>query len=186
MEVYFRNEQPPAVERKDEGLETVLTMSYEGYFSDDDQAGEIELKYKYTLNVDFIGTSIVITQNFWARYYAKALSTSNHDVIIDDLRTDTYPITVVDGELVVGASTAALESRAHPEDRNSFVGTLSGINRITESVKDQLNQLQSIKLETIPTSAMQGFVFPGGKTFTFTHAEFSKHQDLIAFIKYIS
>jgi hypothetical protein len=64
VEVYFGDEQPPIVERKDEG-QTVLTMSYEGYSSDDDQAGEIELKYKYTLNVDFTGTNIVITQNVW-------------------------------------------------------------------------------------------------------------------------
>ena len=114
-------------------------MSYEGYSSDDDQAGEIELKYEYSLNVDFIGISIVIAQNVWVWYYARSLSTSNHDVVIDELRTDTYPITVVDGQLVVGAPTAARESRAHPEDRNSFVDTFSGINRVTDSVKDQLN-----------------------------------------------
>lgn len=185
VEIYFGPEQSPIVERKDEG-QTVLTMSYSGYSEDSDQAGKIELKYKYTLNVDFVGTNIVITQNVWVWYYAESLSTSNHDVVVDDLLTDTYPITVSKGELIVGTSTGKFEQRAHPQDRNSALGFFSGINRVTDSIRDQLQQLQSIKLGTIPISAMQGFVFPGGNTFAFKHAEFSNHQDLIAFIRYTS
>ncbi|CEJ59902.1 hypothetical protein PMG11_08502 [Penicillium brasilianum] len=186
VEVYFGPDlEDPVVERKDNG-QTVMTMSYEGYSEDDDQAGSIELKYKYTANVDFVGSNIIITQNVWVWYYAKAMSTSNHDVVVDDLQTDTYPITVSNGELIVGTADSKFEKRADPSDRNGFVGAFSGINRVTDSIQEQLTQLQSIKLETIPVSAMQGFVFPGGNTFTFKHAEFSEHQDLVAFIKYTS
>lgn len=108
--------------------------------------------------MDFTGTNVVITQNPWVWYYTKVMSTPNHDIIVDNLQTNGHlsrPITVVDQHLVVETSTATFESRPQPEGRNRFIGAFSGIwNRINGSVKDQLNQLQSIKLETIPVSAM--------------------------------
>ncbi|KAL4973532.1 hypothetical protein BDW66DRAFT_153716 [Aspergillus desertorum] len=185
IEIYFGPEETPAVQCKDEG-KTVLTLSYDGYSEDSDPAGKIELKYKYTLNLDFVGSNIVIMQNIWVWYYAETLSISNHDVVIDDLRTDTYPITVADGQLVVGEATGKLEHRANPLDRGSVADFFSRINDVVHNIQRQLNNLTSIQLAAIPISAMQGFVFPGGNTFTFKHAEFSKHQDLIAFIKYVS
>jgi hypothetical protein len=187
VKIFFGpEEQEPVIERKEEGP-TVLTLSFSGAASDDDSAGSIKLEYKYTLNVDFVGTNIVITQNVWVWYKAEAMSSSNQDVVVDDLQTDTYPIAVSNGELIVGESKKQhLEHRAHPQDRNGFIGAFTGLNRITDDIKDQLQELTSIQLETIPVSAMQGFVFPGGNTFVFKNAAFSEHQDLLAFIKYTS
>ncbi|KAF3400011.1 hypothetical protein F1880_008054 [Penicillium rolfsii] len=177
-------EQEPVIERKEEGP-TVLTLSFSGASSDNDQAGSIDLKYKYTLNVDFVDTNIVITQNVWVWYKAEAMSSSNQDVVVDDLQTDIYPISVSAGELIVGKSgKQPLEQRAHPQDRNEFVGAFTGLNRISDDIKGQLKALTSIQLGTIPVSAMQGFVFPGGNTFIFNKAVFSEYQDLLAFITY--
>jgi hypothetical protein len=95
--------------------------------------------------VDFVGTNIIITQNVWVRYYAKAISTSNDDVLVDDLQTDTYPITVIKGELIIGEATVKFEQRANHSGRDGFINAFSGINRVTESIQSQLQQLSNWK-----------------------------------------
>ncbi len=48
----------------------------------------------------------------------------------------------------------------------------------------QVEALSSVELRSIPLSSLQGYVFPGGKTFVFKKARVSDFGDSVAFITY--
>lgn len=194
VEVYFNENQQPVVQYPDKNTvdsegkkwnadgKTVLKFSWERFASDDDQAGEIQLRNKYTMTVDLVGSTIVITQNIWVWYYVRALAYDNRDIIVNDTLVDEYPLSITeDGALVVGTAKSKLTQAADPHDRNA---NISNVNDISHDIIKAVKQPTSISLTSIPLSVAPSYIFPGGKTFLFKNAQFSENQDLVAFITY--
>ncbi|KAK5655523.1 hypothetical protein OQA88_5454 [Cercophora sp. LCS_1] len=191
VDVELHDNQPPQViNRPAGGTKTdpeglALEYSYRGWSDDDDQAGKAELETRYRMTVCLKGTSIVVQQNIWVWYYAKAGAGDNHDVVVDDLLTCKYPIGIAnDGKLVVGNAETTLDKRARPNSRSGIVNAFTNINKITDEIIRQVHALDSIELKQIPLSSMQNYVFPGGKAFVFKNAKFSDFGDLVSDITY--
>jgi hypothetical protein len=67
---------------------------------------------------------------------------------------------------------------------NSFLNFWTDLNSIIDSIKDWARNVVPTALTDVPVSVLQDFVFPGGKTFTFTQVAFSKAGDLTSEISY--
>ncbi|KAK5047761.1 hypothetical protein LTR84_006426 [Exophiala bonariae] len=193
VEVFFNENQQPVVEYPDKNMvdsqgqkwnadgKTVLKFSWEGFAADDDQAGNIELRNKYAMTVDLVGSTIVITQNIWVWYYVRVPAYGKGHIIVNDTLVDEYSLSTENGALVVGTVKSKLTQAADPHDRSANISDVNDFgNKIIEAVK----QPTSISLTSIPLSVAPSYVFPGGKSFLFKNVQFSENQDLVACIAY--
>ncbi len=166
---------------------TVLRYTHETASSDSDPAGKAEIEYKYSMDVDLVGNHIIVTQRSWVWTYLKAGAIGNDNTMINNTVTDTYEIKVGPaGDLVISKPEHVSVDTANPEGRSSFVNFFTGmrINDDLDTIIQSLNSFQELRLESIPLSSAQQFIFPGGKTFVFKDARFSDFQDLLSAIVY--
>ncbi|MXV50305.1 hypothetical protein GS399_04920 [Pedobacter sp. HMF7647] len=167
---------------------TVLSYSYSNSASDqaglNGDEGQMTLSPSYTLQVDFTGNQIVITQHLLIYAKVKVELSSDSGNIIDKTIVDTYTLEIDD----YGRLTANLDSQTTDNSQtpgvNGFLNFFSKVNDLTESVEQWVQGLTATSFTDIPLSVIQDFVFPGGKTFLFKDAVFSDNQDLVGHISY--
>ncbi len=179
--------QTPAVTSPPTGA-TVLSYSYNSSSSDqaglDGDIGQLKISPSFTLDVSFENNTITITQHLVVYLYIKHLATPASGNIVDKTITDTYSLAVDE----YGRLTAVLKSTTQDKSQtpgvNGFLNFFTNLNQLVNDQATWARACTSTNLTDIPVSALQNFVFPGGKTFVFKDASFSNYQDLVAHITY--
>jgi hypothetical protein len=182
------NNQDPEITRPATGS-TVLTFSYsnsdESRAGHDGSAGKMELKPTLNVTVQFSGNTVTIEQHLTLYLYVKFLATSDSGNIIDKTLTDTYTLSVDDhGGLVTKRSSKTEDHSKNPK-ANGFLNFWADVNSLASDVEKWARAFVATDFTDIPVSAVQSFVFPGGKTFAFKDVSFSNNQDLVSRITYV-
>jgi hypothetical protein len=169
----------------------VLTWSYESDSSDqaglNGACGKMTLNSKMDASVDFAGNEVTIIQHLVIYTKVEYASDTTDGNVIDTTITDVYAITATDdGKLLFARDNAKSSTVAIGETPtvNAFLNFFNGINGLTGDITKWLNSFVPTSFTDIPVSALQNFIFPGGKTFAFKTISFSDNQDLVAEIKY--
>ena len=184
VELYKSDLVAPKIEYPADG-KTVLRFTHETASDDDDAAGKAEIQYKYSMEVDLVDNNIIIMQHVWVRTYIKAGAIDNDNVMVDSTVVDTYEIAVDStGALGISAPNRTNSDTANPEDRNGSLNFGVRINNDMDTILESLKSFNELRLDSIPLSTAQQFIFPGGKTFTFKKTSFSNFQDLVSYIVY--
>jgi hypothetical protein len=172
---------------------TVLTFDWTSpdQFSSDQAGlggdlGKMHMTQTYHMGVQFIGTTIVITQTqvVWASISKNLTEDSGN--LVDRKKVDTFSLGV-DGS---GKLTATLKTEDTNNDMNpssnAFINWFTDINSIISTVEGYVRALTSYTLTDIPLSIVQNYVLPGGKPFSFSNVAFANGSfDLVAKIKYV-
>jgi hypothetical protein len=181
--------QPPVISTPATG-QTVLSYSYSDTSYDeaglDGDTGQMRLSPAFNLSVDFIDNTIVIKQSLQVYVDIKSGLTEGSGNVIDQTITDTYSIGV-DENGKLGAVLGKPVTTNNPKipGVNGFLNFFSEFNSLAGDVATWAQGFTAMSFTDVPVSVMQGFVFPGGKTFTFKDAMFSDNQDLISHIHYV-
>jgi hypothetical protein len=170
--------------------QTVVQFDYTSTYSDcaglNCDMGESSLTPKYSAKVDFVGNTIVITQNLQVHLYVRSLQSSFTWNSVNKTITDTYTLAVTqDGRLTATLSSNTVDNSDPVPSTNWFINLFTSLNELVKTVDDWSRNFASITLHDIPVSVAQQFVFPGGKTFAFKDVVFSDYQDLISHITYV-
>lgn len=180
--------QRPSVSTPATGQD-VLEFSYSA--SDEDQAGvngalgREKLSTSFDLKVTFSGNTITVVQHLVVYLYVKSLATSGDGNIIDKTITDTYTLSVTEsGQLTAQLTSSVPVDNSKDPRTNGFLNFWTGLNDIIESISNWSRGFVGTNLKDIPIKVLQGFVFPGGRTFAFKNVYFSGNQDLVTHITY--
>jgi hypothetical protein len=171
------------------GGDAVLTISYSSSAHDqagvDGDMGGMRLSPSYNLAMSFAGNQIIITQNLVIYCWISFDSSSASGNVVDITITDTYTLSVSEnGRLAVTQSTNTLNNSQTP-GVDGFLNFFTGLNSLTSDVAGWAQSLAGTSLQSIPVSMLDGFIFPGGKTFTYSDVSFSEYQDLVSHITYV-
>jgi hypothetical protein len=149
-------------------------------------AGSMGLASTYDLSVSFAGNAITIVQHLVVNLYISSLSDGHDGNAIDKTITDTYTIAVTQtGGLTVSNPASVTQDNSNPPSTNGFFNFFNGLNDLSHEIDDAITNYVQTTLTDIPAADLQGFIFPGGNTFTYTDASFSANQDLVSHITYI-
>lgn len=189
--------QTPTITQTKGGSDGVTVLSFDwnspSQFSSDQAGlngdlGKMTMTQTYHMGVQFIGTTVVITQTqvVWTSI-SKNLTTDSGK-IVDRKRVDVYDFGILgQGQLTVPPPTNTVnENNDMNPSSNVFVNWFTDINSIISTVGGYVRALASYSLQEIPVSIIQNFVFPGGKPFAFSNVAFATPSlDLVAKIKYV-
>jgi hypothetical protein len=147
--------------------------------------GTFTVNNLYTAKVEFKDRSIIITQHLDVYVFLADNQRSVEAHVIRKTITDTYS---------PGVDPDGKPQFAHNIDENDTSEKIerSFGDQIWPELKDRLDEVKrranakSIEFKSIPVTDLDQFVFPGGKTFAYKDAKFSKHQDLVCSIRYTS
>jgi hypothetical protein len=173
------NKSPETVCRAD------YTSHYKDSAGDNDDLGVLELKTTYSLTVDFVGTTIVVTQHSVCYMYARSLQTDGSGNVVDSTIVDTYTLGIdTTGKLQVDGYTTKKTDNPTVPSVNWFLNFFTNFNDLSTEVSKTCQCVAS-DLQSVPISTIQDYVFPGGQTFIYKQVFFSDYQDLVAFINYV-
>jgi hypothetical protein len=182
--------QAPTVTLNPSGS-TVLTYSFTSTSKDqaglDGDCGKMTLTASMDATVEFSGNNVTITQHLVIYTYVNHLSDSTDGNVVDTTITDVYAITATDdGKLLFARDTAKSSTvdKSVTPSVNAFLSFFNGINDLVSDITKWLDTFIPTAFTDIPVSGIQGFIFPGGKTFSFKAVNFSDNQDLVTQIKY--
>ena len=168
---------------------TVLALSYDSGERRDTAGaggdmGEMMLRNTYNITVDFSGTTIVVTQHLVCYMYVRVFQTGGSGNLVDKTITDTYDISInASGQLGTTQKSVPKDSSYSPSV-DGALNFFTNFNDISNSVRDKIREFTASRLQDMPISAVQNYVFPGGKTFLYKNVGFSDYQDLVAMISY--
>jgi hypothetical protein len=179
--------QAPTVTTPPTG-KTVLRFDYTATSLDDaglnGDIGALRLTDTYSLTVDFVGNTVVVTQHQVVYMYVRTLQTSGDGNLVDKQIVDTYTIGVDDkGQLVASLNSVPTDHSNSPTV-NAALNFFTNFNDISNDVKNSVQAFAGSQLQDMPISTIQNYVFPGGKTFIFKSVGFSDYQDLVSYISY--
>lgn len=188
--------QQPTITQNKGGSDGVTVLSFDwsspSQFSSDQAGldgdlGKMTMTQKYHMGVQFIGTTVVITQTqvVWTSI-TKNLTTDSGN-IVDRTRVDTYDFGILgQGQLTAPSPTTVNTNNDMNPSSNVFIDWLTDINSIISTVENYVRVLTSYSMQEVPVSIIQNFVFPGGKPFAFSNVAFATPSlDLVAKIKYV-
>ncbi|KAK3379572.1 hypothetical protein B0T24DRAFT_717113 [Lasiosphaeria ovina] len=165
-------------------------INYTYSHSSFDQAGlngalaKIGVDSSYSMTVAFADTAVTVTQNILVTLKLEALSSSSGPSnVVDKTIVDTYSVGVANDTLVF-KKTATSSDRSNRQHIDGFRDLFLNYNAIVDSFGEALSRITSTNFVDIPVTQLQNFVFPGGRTFAFKKAAFSKNQDLVSLITY--
>lgn len=166
--------------------DTLLTFHFDADASSHAQAfgGAMDLHPSYDMTVAFSGSTMTIVQHLVIYVNVTSLATSSGGNVVDLTRTDTYTIAVnQDGQLEATMVTGEVDHSQNPSV-DSFLNFWTGVNNLISSIETWVRNFVPTRLTDVPLSFLQGFVFPGGRTFAFKDAAFSEYGDLTSHITY--
>jgi len=166
---------------------TVLQFSYSSSSSDGAglnwDMGSLQLNNNYTLTIDFVGTTIIVTQHQVVYMRVSSLGTAGDGNLVDKKIVDTYTLGInANGQLVASLVSVPTDNSNSPSV-TAALNFFTDFNTISTAVANSV-KIVGTKLQDMPINAIQNFVFPGGKTFIFSGVSFSNYQDLVTFIRY--
>ena len=153
--------------------------------------GDLRLTSTYNLTVEFVGNTIIITQHLVFNISVRQLRTSGEGNIFDKKIVDTYTIGISNGGKLVELSNSPQSVLTDNSNSPSVINTLnffSQFNATSNYITNSVSGFTGTRMggdDIPPVSAIQNFVFPGGKSFVFSKSVgFSAFQDLVSFISY--
>ena len=155
--------------------------------------GDLRLTSTYNLTVEFVGNTIIITQHLVFNISVRQLRTSGEGNIFDKKIVDTYTIGNSNGGKLVELSNSPQSVLTDNSNSPSVINTLnffSQFNATSNYITNSVSGFTGTRMggdDIPPVSAIQNFVFPGGKSFVFSKTRsvgFSAFQDLVSFILY--
>ncbi len=179
----------PTVTKPDSGA-TVLQYTYSQSAYDEAGANgslaRLKIAVTVSANVQFQGNQITITQRLTIYTMVRNLATEASGNAVDKTVVNTYTLSVDQrGRLAVTPQNSANDVGETPS-ANGFLNFWANVNDFSTMVADAAKQCASLNMGDIPVNAVQDFVFPGAKTFTYKNVQFSDNQDLISHITYVS
>ncbi|KAK1691104.1 hypothetical protein BDP55DRAFT_627769 [Colletotrichum godetiae] len=194
---FFPNQHPQITEvRNPDQNSWIINITWSSAGDAGIEASNSETVYSDTLRVEphytcevFVdGTNIYITQHMWIIISATCEGVyqaplNGYDFTI----TDTYDLSVDQtGRLNImrDSNKHHTDDKSQSPDAGYLANAFSGVNDAVNQIKNQIQGLVSVDLQSIDFPTPQNFVFPGGKVFTYTSAKFSDHQDLVCDITY--
>ncbi|GFF93036.1 hypothetical protein IFM53868_07051 [Aspergillus udagawae] len=168
--------------------DNVMTISYTGtdsawnQYSDD--VGTLQITATYTMNMSFLGTQVIITQE--QVIYVKISNTpKTYDGnMVDTTLTDTYDLYIDDDGNLGASCTSTTTTNPTFPSISSIMNFFTGLGSISQTILGDIQSFQGGQLNDIPLAPFQNFVFPGGNTFAFKNVQFSNNQDLVTPITY--
>lgn len=172
---------------------TILSADYTSY--DDDQAGingclgKIKVRSSYNFRLEVVENTMVATQTQTVWAYLKNMATSAEANIVQRQLVDKYTITVDSsiegqGNLLVSDPQSTASDTSTNITTDAFQDFWTHLNKMGQDIARDCKKVVPTDLKSIPISNLRSFVFPGGRTFTFTDVTFSAFQDLISGITY--
>lgn len=163
----------------------VLTLSYSSESYDEAGAGggigRMRLRASYSLDINFVANTIVITQQLVIYTMVRSLATEVSGNVVNKTITDTYSIAVDgSGALGVRQTGSSTDDQSQSPGTNDFLNFWTGVNSLADNVRSWASNCVATQLRDIPVGAIRSFVFPGGKSFKFRTAAFNDNQDLMA------
>ena len=179
--------QSPTVTSPPTG-QTVLRFDYSGSSSDqaglNGDMGAMTITVTYSLTVDFIGATIIVTQHQLVYLYLRSLQTAGHGNLVDKQIIDTYTIGIDDQGQLVSSLHSDKTDNSNSPSVNKALDFFTDFNSISQDINDNVASFVGSQLQDMPISTIQDYVFPGGKTFIFKSVQFSDYQDLVSSISY--
>lgn len=158
-------------------------------------SGTFELKYNAHLAASITPAGIELKTQLDAWLYLRVSLGKAEGKVLSKSLGITYTIGVnAAGKIVVTRQPLDIKEGKHEVHTNDIFSlfSLGQVNQAIESITASLNAAvdRSITNEAAAIDVMlngpHSFVFPGGKTFSFTDANFSDHQDLVANLLYVA
>ncbi len=180
--------QTPVVTLPSSG-QTVLQYAYSSTATDSDydSLSKITVSPSFTLSVDFVGNTIIITQHLLVYLYIKdELQSKTTPNLVDVTITDTYTLDIDDmGQIMPSQSSNKKDNSAQLNDSFWDNVGFEDVVAVRSSIAAAITAVTSTSLKPLPLSIAQNFIFPGGDTFSFDkYIQFSDYQDLVATITY--
>ncbi|PHH62187.1 hypothetical protein CDD81_7381 [Ophiocordyceps australis] len=169
----------------------VVHIEYETEDEDSSKHGatyaKVKVRPRYTCDVKFVGETVEIKQQLTVYCVIFWDATWDGFNIFDNIRTDTYHF-VVDsyGGLQMTNTSHDLKDQSQSGNLDFLSNAFTNVDSTLNDFKRQIKPIISPRFGEVPINKLQSFVFPGGRVFSFSHARFSKHQDLICDITYVS
>jgi hypothetical protein len=167
---------------------SVLQFAQQSYANDSaglgGDMGQMTLAPSFTLDVQFAGNTIVVTQHLLIYLRVQALQTSEDGNVVDKTLTDTYTLTVDPHGQLQTEMSSTLVDNSHMPTAGGFLNFFTDVNDIISDVKTWVQGFASASLGDLPTMLVEQYCFPGGASFRFLDARFSNNQDLVAHISY--
>lgn len=187
-----------------DGFTPILAYALNNNSSDDTHDALHTLKmngtfnYSVTVNIGVSGntirmkTHIVVYLNFWYGGYDGGQLASFDGNVIDYTNTVDYTMSVAGGAMVVREETSTVQDnsqRLNDSGWDQFIvgGMVDCMNDITNYLKPVAQSSMTAFASDIASSlnGYRGWVFPGGKTFSFKDVSFSDYQDFVSRITYV-
>ena len=166
----------------------VLRFDYTAKSSDRAGAGgdlgSMTIRDTYSLVVEFINDTIIITQHLVVYMDVRALKTSGDGNIVDKTIVDTYSLDIDESGNLVVALTPVVTDHSNSPRVKTALSWFTNFNNITADAVGRIKACTGTQLTGMPISTIQDYVFPGGKSFIFMKVSFSAFQDLVSFIRY--
>ncbi|WP_158826619.1 hypothetical protein [Mucilaginibacter lacusdianchii] len=169
---------------------TILDISYQSSKAYDQAGlngdmGSAGLSSNYSMTVSATGNTIVISQTLVVWISLSSLSDNTEGNVVNRTITDTYTVTINEnGGLMLSAPVSTVTNSPDDVSVSGFTSFFNGLNDLSATISNYANDVAATQLTDVPVSAIQNFVFPGGKTFTYASVGFSENQDLVAHITY--
>lgn len=176
-----------------------LILNYDYYRQDISHSnatfytGTFEIRYHASLEASVTGTTIQIKTTITVFFYLRVGEGKAQGQIVKKTIDIPYTIGVDamgkisvkkgDPDIKEATSGLSIDTWIKIISLNQINSTVAGI---TSRINSRVDQFLANEVQSIDT-ALNGphsWIFPGGKTFAFTNAQFSDHQDLTANILY--
>lgn len=169
----------------------VLAMTY-GPMAKYDQAGlggdmgRLRLTSSYNLTVTFVDNKITISQHLVVKLYVRKYATSAKANVVDKQIIETFTLSVDDeGKLHYSDPETNIIDNSKELKANPFLSIWANANGFIHKASAMIKGMTNSSLKDLPVSTIENFVFPGGKTFTYSDVQFSDNQDLVSRINYV-
>jgi hypothetical protein len=167
---------------------SVLKMSWRESASDqaglDGALGRMVLESIYDCDVQFVGNTIVVTQNLKIYVYVRFLATPGEGYVVDKTVVNTFYLGVDSQGNLTSTVTSTVTDTGKVPDVNGFLAFWADVKPLAEAVKRWASALANVSLKDLPLSVVRSFIFPGGNTFVFKDVLFSNYQDLVSQVVY--
>lgn len=155
--------------------------------------GTLEIRYSAALEATLTGTTIQIKTTVTVFFYLRVGEGKAQGTIVKRVIDIPYTIGVdAMGKIAVKKGTPDIKELPADLSIDTWMKiiSLNQINShvagITRRINTQVEQFLANEVQSIDAvlNGPHSWIFPGGKTFSFTNAQFSDHQDLTANILY--
>lgn len=179
--------QTPTVTYPSSGTQ-VINISYSNSSYDqcglDGDMGRMTLSPSYNATITFDENTIVVVQHLVVYLKVQRYQTSADGNVVDKTITDTYTLGINENGKISPSLKSVTTDNSDNPSVNPFLDWFVDINTVISDIATWVQNFAPTNFTDIPVSFINGLVFPGSQTFTFSNPVFSDNQDLVSAIVY--